>query len=462
MSATGASGSLMESPAVQKRSTRKKGDLPAPVAASTPQQGGEKAKGPNAEFEADMGELNSRLATIVDRNSGILNENKHLKETMDMEKQKYSDELAKVKKLYEDELAEARRLLDKASDEKVKIDLEMQSLKDHNKELKEKSDQFRLGKQTADSLAEQLQAKLDEQSGELVSLRRKNQNSKQEKDELTMQLTSAKSDAEEASKEKEKVILQKHQLENQLQSVREEFDMAKRVHEQELRSAKENANKSLQKTIHEQSLIANQSMATALEDIRVEHEESLRGMEGKIKESYEKKIADLDAKFKRQKELTEQKRNEASQAKALQAQANTQLTRAEKDLANTRDELRKAEAKVASQRGMADATIDELQVENSDLKKKQAELEHTILSGKEKYSCLLKEVQTYRSLLEVEENRLNITPSPVRNSKRKRPRASTTTSSSPPKKAKHGEEQVEEVAYEEPAAQNADASCAIM
>ena len=40
-----------------------------------------------------MGELNTRLATIVDRNSGILNENKHLKQTMDMEKQKYSDEV---------------------------------------------------------------------------------------------------------------------------------------------------------------------------------------------------------------------------------------------------------------------------------------------------------------------------------------------------------------------------------
>ena len=64
------------------------------MAASTPQQGGEKAKGPNAEFEADMGELNSRLATIVDRNSGILNENKQLKESMGLEKQKYADEVA--------------------------------------------------------------------------------------------------------------------------------------------------------------------------------------------------------------------------------------------------------------------------------------------------------------------------------------------------------------------------------
>ena len=42
-----------------------------------------------------MGELNTRLATIVDRNSGILNENKHLKQTMDMEKQKYADEVNK-------------------------------------------------------------------------------------------------------------------------------------------------------------------------------------------------------------------------------------------------------------------------------------------------------------------------------------------------------------------------------
>ena len=111
-------------------------------------------------------------------------------------------------------------------------------------------------------------------------------------------------------------------------------------------------------------------------------------------------------------------------------------------MASTRDLLRKAEAKVASQRGMADATIGELQCENSDLKKKQSELEDTILNGKEKYSCLLKEVQTYRSLLEVEENRLNITPSPVRNQRQKKRGRSSTTSASPPKKTKLSDDQV--------------------
>ena len=47
-----------------------------------------------------MGELNSRLAMIVDRNSGILNENKHLKETMDMEKKKYADEVTNFRNLF--------------------------------------------------------------------------------------------------------------------------------------------------------------------------------------------------------------------------------------------------------------------------------------------------------------------------------------------------------------------------
>ena len=46
-----------------------------------------------------MGELNSRLAMIVDRNSGILNENKHLKETMDMDKKKYADEVTNFRNL---------------------------------------------------------------------------------------------------------------------------------------------------------------------------------------------------------------------------------------------------------------------------------------------------------------------------------------------------------------------------
>ena len=104
-------------------------------------------------------------------------------------------------------------------------------------------------------------------------------------------------------------------------------------------------------------------------------------------------------------------------------------------MANARDELRRAESKCASQKGMADSAIEECTNENEDLKKKIGALEQKIMVGTEKYSTLTNELNTYRSLLEVEEDRHNITPSPIRNKKRSRSQVGSSTLS-PPKKTK--------------------------
>ena len=110
-------------------------------------------------------------------------------------------------------------------------------------------------------------------------------------------------------------------------------------------------------------------------------------------------------------------------------------------LANAREELRRAESKCAAQKGMADSAVEGLTAEKEDLKNKIAELEQKIKVGTEKYSTLTNELKTYRSLLEVEEDRHNITPSPIRNRRKKRSRSqvgstSGSTSLSPPKKSK--------------------------
>merc|ERR1712150_28140 len=137
--------------------------------------------------------------------------------------------------------------------------------------------------------------------------------------------------------------------------------------------------------------------------------------------------------------------------------------RTERELAKAKDELRTAEAEVASQRATASWNMDDLKAQNVEMKSKLAEMDETLNTGKEKYSTLLKEVETYRSLLEVEENRLNITPSPVQTKKRTRSRVGTfggSETSSPPKKARV-EPQVEDVGGDSNGG-DADASCAIM
>jgi predicted nucleic acid-binding Zn-ribbon protein len=63
------------------------------------------------------------------------------------------------------------------------------------------------------------------------------------------------------------------------------------------------------------------------------------------------------------------------------------------------------DANIASQKQMADDRINELEGIALDFKNKGKTLEDKIVHGTEKYLSLEKEVQTYRSLLEMEETR---------------------------------------------------------
>merc|ERR1711892_1047196 len=162
--------------------------LPTPALSSTPAKGAdavnEKAGGKG--FDADIGHLNSRLATIVDRNNGIQSENQRLREKLGSVQDAHGEELERVKTMYEKEIGEARRLLDLESNRKVGQELEL-------KELQEEKQTHVLNEKTAKDLAEQLQAMLDKTKGELQTIKRKHQSAQSDKAELTMQLTSAKS-----------------------------------------------------------------------------------------------------------------------------------------------------------------------------------------------------------------------------------------------------------------------------
>merc|ERR1719277_979183 len=411
-------------------------------------------------FEQDMGNLNSRLATIVDRNNGIQAENARLREQLESIQRTHATELEKVKDMYESELGEARRLLDIESNKKVESDLELKNARLEMKELKEKAKKHEFRAKAAEDMAEKKQVELDNAKAEVITMRRQHQNLQTAKDELTLQLTNAKSDLDKSKKNAERIDVQRLQLANDLQSAKEMLEMAQRVHKQEMDAQKELSARALTNSVHEQSLAQNATMSRAIEDIKMEHENQLSVIKNKEQERYKKKLADMQRKLDKNGELLAQKRQEGSSLKAKADQATMQLERVEKELARARDDLRAAEAEKASQKATADWNIEDLQKVNVELKTKADKLEHNLESGKEKYSSLLKEVETYRSLLEVEENRLNITPSPVQTKKRSRSRVGTMSEISPTKKARI-EAQVEDVGNDaEPT--DGDASCAIM
>jgi len=203
-----------------------------------------------------------------------------------------------------------------------------------------------------------------------------------------------------------------------------------RILEGQLESAKEEQSLALQKSLMQKSTF-EATMSEAIENIREDHQAELLKREETIKNQFKKRMSDLEGKAKRANEMAETRRDEAAKQKALADKAKKMHDSLEKENKKMRNRINDLEADVVSQKSMADDKMKEMAEEAKEWQEKYESSEQLIKTGTDKYNSLKKEVETYRSLLEVEETRLNITPSPVRS--RKRNRISTTTTNSPKK-----------------------------
>lgn len=414
------------------------------------------------QVETGLQNLNSRFAEIIERNNQTMNENQKLKDELETVEDLKKSEIGGIKKLYETELAEARRLLDKEAEKTVKDQLELSNLREATKELEEKATTLKLSEEGARKLAEDLQAQVDQLNGEAATMRRKTQDVESQKASLLMQLTAAKSDADQLKKKVDEQAMSLAAKDNMMQSRQEEHEMAIRVLRQELEAARSDQAGALQRSVNQQSTF-NSTMSTAIEDIRAEHAETLKDREEQIKAGCAKKIKDLEGKIERGQRMLGEKRDEASKQKALHDQAKKNADRLERELNRAKSRAMDLEADVASQKAMAEEKIKELNSSVSDWQNKFENLDEKMRTGKDQYNSLLKEVETYRSLLEIEENRLNITPSPIQTRKRARGKSSTTCST-PPKRARAengqaSELEVSDIGTNEP--KDADSSCSI-
>lgn len=456
---------------IQSPVQKKKVQLPVPNQQSTPIAEKKVKESDTSMVESGLQNLNTRFADIIDRNSAMMAENQQLKDEINTIEDAKTAELAKIKEMYEAELKEARRLLDNESVKAAQRDIETNKLRESNKELNERATTLKLSEAEARKLAESLQAELDELRAESATNRRKTQDMENQKAELLMQLNAAKSDADLLKTKSDEQQLSITQRDNALQSKQEEHEMTLRVLNQELSAARKDQASALQKSMQADQT-HNATMANAIDDIRAEHAESLKEAEQKIKAQFAKKISDLEGKISRGQRLLSEQRDKATKNKALADQAKSNADRLERELQKAKARAMDLEANLASQKAMADEQIKELEESVAEWKAKCEKAEATLRAGKDQYATLFKEVETYRNLLEIEESRLNITPSPIREKRARGEKRRMTSSSaeapgtkkskSADNSAENGALEVSEIGTHGDGAQNGDASCAIM
>lgn len=363
------------------------------------------------EEKNQLAHLNDRLASYIDRVRSLESENEKLTKMVHSQEETVQREVSKIKGLYEDELAQARRLLDQMAKEKARVQLELNKAKSDLDELQTKF----LAKEkavtdlerklvAAESQVNDLQARLNDANNQRRRAEDELNRLKKEFDAVTKQLAVAKKQLEDET-------IKRVDLENRIQSLKEELAFRNQVHEQELSETMRRTQLDVEEVDERLHKEYDNRLADALRQMRAENDEQIQASRAEVESIYTQKLTDLqdgasmwqDAAQRAQSELRQvQKRIDelTNDVNKLSSQANASASRVEtleRMLQRERDER---QADVSAR--------------DDEIRRLKAQLEEQLQEYRDLLDVKIQldvEIAAYRKLLELEENRLNLSDS---------------------------------------------------
>lgn len=357
-------------------------------------------------------DLNDRLAVYIDKVRSLESENDILHLQISEKEESRSRELGGLKALYETELADARRSLDDSSKERAWLQIELGKIKCDHEQLQQNYSRKDLEAAAALARLKELEAQLNGKEAALTTALSERRGLEDTVTDLQEQLQEMESGLAQVKKQLADETLLRIDLENRCQSLTEDMEFRKSVHEEEVKEARQRYESRLVEVDSGRKEEYESKLSQALADMRAQNQEQIQIYKDNMESTYRAKLEDLQHQSEMNGASASTAREELRESAQRIQSLSAQLNALQKETRGWRERIAELEAALAKEK---DTSRQLLADKDRQMMEVQAKMQQQLNDYEQLLDVKLAldmEINAYRKLLEGEEERLKLSPSP--------------------------------------------------
>ncbi|XP_006639884.1 lamin-B2 [Lepisosteus oculatus] len=389
---------------------------PSRSAAGTPRQSADTPLSPTRisrlQEKEELRHLNDRLAVYIDRVRALELENDRLMVKVSEKEEVTTREVTGIKSLYEVELADARRVLDETARDRARLQIDLGKA---NAELEEVTRNYK--KKDGDLAAAQarikeLEAQCNKSGADLNTALSENRALLAEVNELKAQLAKAEDAHTVAKKQLEAETLMRVDLENRCQSLQEDLNFRKNIYDEEVQETRRRHERRMVEVDSGRQQEYEYKLSAALQDLRRQHDEQVAIYKQELENTFQAKLENAKVSSDMNDKAVSTAREELQEAHMRIESLGYQLTALQKQASAAEERIRELEDLLASDRDKYRRQLDAKEREMAEMRDQMQQQLNEYQELLDVKLALDMEISAYNKLLEGEESRLKLSPSP--------------------------------------------------